>query len=61
MIIIGYVLLYFLAILAEGLGKKQKGYILMIVCLVLTYLAGTRDLSWNDTGAYYICFNVSSS
>lgn len=57
MIIIGYVLLYFLAILAEGLGKKQKGYILMIVCLVLTYLAGTRDLSWNDTGAYYICFN----
>ena len=57
MLIIGYVLLYFLAILAEGLKRNQKQYLLMIVCLVLAYLAGTRDITWNDTGAYVICFN----
>ena len=57
MIVVGYVLLYFLAILAEGLKRNQKQYLLMIVCLVLAYLAGTRDITWNDTGAYVICFN----
>jgi len=57
MIVVGYVLLYFLAILAEGLKRNQKQYLLMIVCLVLAYLAGTRDVTWNDTGAYVICFN----
>lgn len=57
MLIVGYVLLYFLAILAEGLKRNQKQYLLMIVCLVLAYLAGTRDITWNDTGAYVICFN----
>ena len=57
MLIVGYVLLYFLAILAEGLKRSQKQYLLMIVCLVLAYLAGTRDITWNDTGAYVICFN----
>lgn len=57
MLIIGYVLLYFLAILAEGLKRNQKQFLLMIVCLVLAYLAGTRDITWNDTGAYVICFN----
>lgn len=57
MIVVGYVLLYFLAILAEGLKRNQKQLLLMIVCLVLAFLAGTRDVTWNDTGAYVICFN----
>lgn len=55
-IILAYVALYLFALMAEGASDKNKKRLLMLTCLVLVLFAGFRDLSWDDTGVYQICF-----
>lgn len=57
MIIFLYVAFYLFALYAEGLQPRIKRYWLMAICLVLAFLAGTRDPnSWADTGVYVESF-----
>ena len=56
MIIFLYVAFYLFALYAEGLQPRFKRYWLMAICLVLAFLAGTRDISWNDTEIYVESF-----
>lgn len=57
MIIFLYVAFYLFALYAEGLQPRFKRYWLMAICLVLAFLAGTRDPnSWADTGVYVDSF-----
>jgi len=56
MIIFLYVVFYLFALYAEGLQARNKRYWLMAICIVLAFLAGTRDSSWPDTGVYIESF-----
>ncbi len=56
MIIFLYIVFYLFALYAEGLQPRIKRYWLMFICLVLAFLAGTRDFSWNDTIIYIDSF-----
>ena len=56
MIIFLYVVFYLFALYAEGLQARNKRYWLIAICLVLAFLAGTRDSSWPDTGVYIESF-----
>lgn len=56
MIIILYVAFYLFALYAEGLQVRNKRYWLIAICIVLAFLAGTRDYSWADTGVYVDSF-----
>jgi hypothetical protein len=56
MIIFLYVAFYLFALYAEELQPRIKRYWLMAICLVLAFLAGTRDISWNDTEIYVESF-----
>lgn len=58
MIIFLYVVFYLFALYAEGLKSRYKRYWLMAICLVLAFLAGTRDYSWNDTMIYVDSFQL---
>ena len=52
MVILIYIAFYLFALYAESLSKRNKVYWLMAICIVLAFLAGTRDFSWGDTGVY---------
>lgn len=56
MIIFLYVAFYLFALYAEGLQPRIKRYWLMAICLVLAFLAGTRDYTWADTEVYVMSF-----
>lgn len=56
MIIFLYVAFYLFALYAEELQPRIKRYWLMAICIVLAFLAGTRDYSWNDTLIYVDSF-----
>ena len=56
MIIFLYVAFYLFALYAESLQARNKRYWLMAICIVLAFLAGTRDYSWNDTLIYVDSF-----
>lgn len=56
MVIFLYVAFYLFALYAEGLQARNKRYWLMAICIVLAFLAGTRDYSWNDTLIYVDSF-----
>ena len=57
MVLFLYVAFYLFALYAEGLQPRIKRYWLMAICLVLAFLAGTRDPnSWADTGVYVESF-----
>jgi hypothetical protein len=56
MIIIFYIAFYLFALYAETLQARNKRYWLMAICLVLAFLAGVRDYSWNDTMIYVESF-----
>lgn len=56
MVLFLYVAFYLFALYAEGLQARNKRYWLMAICLVLAFLAGTRDISWNDTEIYVESF-----
>jgi hypothetical protein len=58
MVIFIYVLFYLFAIYAESLNRRYKQYWLIAVCIVLSYLAGTRDISWADTITYVDSFQL---
>lgn len=58
MIIFLYVTFYLFALYAESLPKRSKSYWLMFICLVLAFLAGTRDFSWADTITYVESFQI---
>ncbi len=51
-----YILFYLFALAAEQLKGNDKKYVLMVVCVVMTLLAGFRDYSWADTGVYVMSF-----
>lgn len=56
MIIFLYVAFYLFALYAESLPRRNKKYWLMAICIVLAFLAGTRDSSWADTITYMDSF-----
>lgn len=53
-----YITLYLVALYCESLQPRYKRYWLMAICIVLTFLAGTRDYSWNDTLIYMDSFRL---
>lgn len=53
-----YIALYLVALYCESLQPRYKRYWLMAICIVLTFLAGTRDYSWNDTLIYVDSFRL---
>ena len=56
MVIFFYVAFYLFALYAEGLQARNKRYWLMAICIVLAFLAGTRDYTWADTEVYVMSF-----
>lgn len=56
MILFLYIAFYLFALYAEGLQSRNKRYWLIAICIVLAFLAGTRDFSWADTGIYVESF-----
>ena len=58
MIIFLYIVFYLFALFAEGLQPRFKRYWLMAICIVLAFLAGTRDFSWDDTIIYVDAFQT---
>lgn len=56
MVIFLYVAFYLFALFAEGIRPRYKKYWLVAICVVLAFLAGTRDSSWPDTGVYIESF-----
>ena len=54
--IILYIFFYIFALIAEQLKQKDKQMLLMITCVVMTFLAGMRDYTWPDTGEYVMSF-----
>lgn len=56
--IVVYILFYLFALLAERLKEPTKRNVLIVVCVVLTLMAGFRDpFSWADTDSYLYSFN----
>ena len=56
MVIFLYILLYLFALYAENFTVRNRKYWLMAICFILAYLAGVRDISWNDTEVYVYGF-----
>lgn len=56
MVLFLYIAFYLFALYAEGLQLRNKRYWLIAICIVLAFLAGTRDFSWADTGIYVESF-----
>ena len=57
MIIFLYVVFYLFALYAEGLQPRYKKYWLVAICIVLAFLAGTREWTkWPDTMIYVDSF-----
>ena len=56
MVIFIYIVFYLFALYAESLPRRNKKYWLMAICIVLAFLAGTRDYSWADTDVYVESF-----
>lgn len=54
--VILYILFYLFALAAEQLKGNDKKYVLMVVCVVMTLLAGMRDYTWPDTIVYVMSF-----
>ena len=54
--VILYILFYLFAMAAEQLKGNDKKYVLMVVCVVMTLLAGMRDYTWPDTIVYVMSF-----
>lgn len=59
MVIFLYIIFYLFAIYAESLNRRYKQYWLMAVCIVLAFLAGTREWTrWGDTLIYVDAFQM---
>lgn len=59
--IIAYIFFYVFALFAEEAKTKNKNVILMITCVVLTMMAGFRDINrWPDTIGYVMSFTNST-
>lgn len=57
MVLFFYIAFYLFALYAEGLQSRFKQYWLMAICVVLAFLAGTREPSkWADTEVYLYSF-----
>lgn len=55
--VIAFILFYIFALFAEEAKPKNKRVILMIICVVLALMAGSRDIHrWADTIGYVISF-----
>lgn len=55
-LILFFVLFCFFAFLAEKMSDDYKSLSLLFVCIIFAIIAGIRDESWSDTGAYLINF-----
>lgn len=59
MIIFLYVAFYLFALFAEGIQPRYKKYWLVAICIVLAFLAGTREWTkWPDTMIYVDSFQM---
>lgn len=56
MVLYYYIAFYLFALYAESLSRRTKSYWLVAICVVLAFLAGTRDFSWADTDGYVASF-----
>jgi len=60
-VFVAFVAFYLFSMAADGQKKKMRSLILFLSCLILAYLAGTRDPSlWNDTFNYIVDFNFAN-
>ena len=59
MVIFLYVAFYLFALMADSLNKRNRSYVLMVVCFVLALLAGTRTVRWADTTIYMESFALT--
>lgn len=56
-VFVAFVAFYLFSMAADGQKKKMRSLILLLSCLILAYLAGTRDPSlWSDTFNYIADF-----
>jgi len=56
--IVVYIFFYLFALLAEQLKEFDKRNVLILTCVVLTFMAGFRNPAiWNDTSIYVTSFN----
>lgn len=54
-----FILLYIFALFVSKQTKNNQNRYLMVVCLVLAFMAGFRDVdTWNDTGNYTMAFEA---
>lgn len=56
MVLYYYIAFYLFALYVESLQRRTKSYWLVAICVVLAFLAGTRDFSWADTDGYVASF-----
>lgn len=60
-VFVAYVVFYLFSMAADGQNKKTRSTILMLSCVVLAYLAGTRNpYLWADTPVYYDDFVLAN-
>lgn len=60
-VFVAYVVFYLFSMAADGQNKKTRSAILMLSCVVLAYLAGTRNpYLWADTPVYYDDFVLAN-
>lgn len=54
-----FILLYVIAVATLHLDANTKNRILIIICAILVWLIGSRDINWPDTIVYVMSFNQS--
>ena len=56
LIVLSFVIFYFFSVATSGMEKNRERGLLMITCIALAVMAGSRSLRWADTGVYVISF-----
>ena len=57
MILILFIGLYFIAVATLQKSVQIQKNLLILVCIILTWMIGNRDLAWADTFVYVMAFN----
>lgn len=59
--IFAFIILYIFALFASKLTDSKQRVCLIVVCLILAFMAGIRDVDkWNDTGSYVMAFDYNT-
>lgn len=59
--ILAFIILYIFALFATKFRDTNQRAFLIVICLVLAFMAGLRDVeTWNDTGNYVMAFDYNT-